>query len=201
MPPVYRSKIFGLPFAIREELNRRLLNGQRGPEILPWLNQHRPEGMSEINADNLSTWRNSGYPDWLEEQNRLDMIRQNAERVRRELDAGGTSPLDEASLQIAAALADLARKNPEDAMDITRQVVMLKNAFQNDAALEIKRDRAKISAEALALEKEKLRMKTAEALLDLVKRQDVLDIARGNQPDSEKISALVGYLDELKAFD
>ena len=40
--PTLVGKIARLPVEIREELNRRLENGQGGPEILPWLNSSPP---------------------------------------------------------------------------------------------------------------------------------------------------------------
>ena len=34
----YRSKIGRLPFAVRNELNERIRDGEGGPAILAWLN-------------------------------------------------------------------------------------------------------------------------------------------------------------------
>jgi hypothetical protein len=60
------GKIARLPEAIRIELNQRLLDGQLGPEILPWLNTHPELDLkTPINAANLSSWRLGAYQAWL----------------------------------------------------------------------------------------------------------------------------------------
>lgn len=65
------GKIAQLPVAVREELNRRLDDGESGPRLLAWLNAlpvvqalldsrlWRP-----INPPNLTAWRQGGYRDW-----------------------------------------------------------------------------------------------------------------------------------------
>jgi hypothetical protein len=66
------GKIARLPEEIRRELNRRILNGQEGREILPWLNNQptvrdildRKFGGCNINRQNLSAWRTGGFRDW-----------------------------------------------------------------------------------------------------------------------------------------
>ena len=71
----YRSKIGGLPFKIREELNRRIMDGSTGIELVKWLNGlpewkaiRLKKESSDINSQNLTDWRNAGYRDWLEDK-------------------------------------------------------------------------------------------------------------------------------------
>ena len=59
----YRSKIGRLPFAMRNELNERIRDGEGGPAILAWLNAEkatrrvlRELDMQEAALD--SSWRN-----------------------------------------------------------------------------------------------------------------------------------------------
>jgi len=74
------GKIARLPKKIREQLNRRLENGETARTILPWLNalpgtkrilteqfESKP-----IRAQNLSEWKKGGYMDWLQQQQRLE---------------------------------------------------------------------------------------------------------------------------------
>ena len=77
------GKIACFPHQIREELNLRLFNGQRGPEILPWLNElpavkeilaARFAG-APVNDQNFSNWRKSGYRCWLNEQKKLTAMK------------------------------------------------------------------------------------------------------------------------------
>lgn len=65
------GKIAQLPMAVREELNRRLDDGESGPSLLAWLNalpvvQAMLDSRSwrPINPPNLTAWRQGGYRDW-----------------------------------------------------------------------------------------------------------------------------------------
>ena len=70
--PTRTGKIARLPRAIREELNRRLLEAQPGPKILAWLNADpetrrvldRDFGGAAISLQNLSKWRQGGLAEW-----------------------------------------------------------------------------------------------------------------------------------------
>lgn len=73
------GKIARLPFAIRDEVNTRLLDGQTGKKILPWLNALPEvkkilcedfEGLA-VNDQNLSDWRHGGYADWCKRRDRI----------------------------------------------------------------------------------------------------------------------------------
>ena len=66
------GKIARLPESIRNELNQRLLDGERGVALVAWLNslpqvqavmREAFEGRP-ITEDNLSQWRNGGYLAW-----------------------------------------------------------------------------------------------------------------------------------------
>jgi hypothetical protein len=68
-----QGKIARLPYDVRMQVNRRLLDGQTGAEILSWLNalpavQDRLQKLWKgrpISEQNLSEWRMGGYQDWL----------------------------------------------------------------------------------------------------------------------------------------
>jgi len=66
------GKIARLPHPLRNELNRRLMNGQPGPYLLDWINAE-PDAKSMLAAhfsghpitlQNLSEWRQGGFEDW-----------------------------------------------------------------------------------------------------------------------------------------
>lgn len=74
--PSRSGKIARLPHDLRDQLNRRLQNGEQSDTILPWLN-NLPETKTllaaefdshPINRQNLSEWRKGGYRDWLVRQ-------------------------------------------------------------------------------------------------------------------------------------
>ncbi|HEX4343002.1 MAG TPA: phage protein Gp27 family protein [Verrucomicrobiae bacterium] len=81
-----RGKIARLPKEIRDQLNRRLQNGEAGNKLVDWLNgleevQAILRGEFEghpVNEPNLSDWRNGGYADW----ERMEAVRQRIEALR-----------------------------------------------------------------------------------------------------------------------
>ena len=77
------GKIARLPVAIRDQLNRRLLDNEPGPSLLDWLNSI-PEVKATLAAEfasqpvspaNLSQWKNGGYCDWLTRHDALALAR------------------------------------------------------------------------------------------------------------------------------
>ena len=68
-----KSKIARLPLDVREELNRRMENGEPGADLVRWLNGRRETKRvmaarfdgRQITEQNLSEWRAGGHQDWL----------------------------------------------------------------------------------------------------------------------------------------
>jgi hypothetical protein len=80
------GKIARLPREIRDELNRRLQNGEQGGPLLAWLNA-LPEVLallardfagSVISKQNLCEWRAGGFAEWQTRQETLDQARELA---------------------------------------------------------------------------------------------------------------------------
>jgi len=85
----HTGKIARLPHVIREQLNRRLLDGQPVKSILEWLNP-LPEVQAilaqdfngrPINHVNVSSWRHSGYQDWLAQRDALALTANLQEKI------------------------------------------------------------------------------------------------------------------------
>ena len=102
------GKIARLPKSIREELNHRIENSERGPKLLAWLNSH-PDVQRilaeqfaghPIKQQNLSEWYRGGYQDWLELQEK----RQRTDKLLEQAEAFST---DLTPQKIHAAVATL----------------------------------------------------------------------------------------------
>lgn len=83
------GKIARLPRYLREQLNRRLDDGEAGPSLLAWLND-RPDvkailerdfGGRAINEQNLSDWRQGGFRDWERQQQACDHVRRLSDQA------------------------------------------------------------------------------------------------------------------------
>jgi hypothetical protein len=104
------GKIARLPRKIRDELNRRLHNGEQGGSLLAWLNV-RPEvlavlardfGGSAISKQNLCEWRAGGFAEWQARQETLDQARELASDAR-EISAATNGKLTDYLATVLAA--------------------------------------------------------------------------------------------------
>ena len=98
------GKIARLPKVVREELNRRLSDGEPGKELVTWLND-LPEvqrivttefGRRAVREQNLSEWKQGGYEEWLRQQEALELVR-NLSAETDDLKAVTSEPLSENS--------------------------------------------------------------------------------------------------------
>ena len=112
------GKIARLPDEVREELNRRLLNGERGNKLVMWLNS-RPEVQavmaeafdgSAVRPQNLSEWKQGGYGDWLRQQEALKMLKQLAGADDNPIAAAKGSITDKTAAWLAARYLVEAQK-------------------------------------------------------------------------------------------
>jgi hypothetical protein len=84
MNTTHVGKIGRLPKHIRDELGRRIEDGEPGRELVKWMNGHKyvqeilkeQFGGRPITEQNLSEWRQNGHPEWLrQEEARLVVLR------------------------------------------------------------------------------------------------------------------------------
>src|SRR5712692_9044786 len=96
------GKIARLPLDIREQLNRRLQDGEIGKDLVVWLNSV-PEvqavlkaefGDRPVNEPNLSDWRAGGYEDWRVHQDTMQQVNQLVANAK-ELGGASQTPLSE----------------------------------------------------------------------------------------------------------
>ena len=108
------GKIARLSHDIREQLNRRLRDGESGPDILHWVNDlpqcrqmlTQKFGGRPIDEGNLYEWRHGGYEEWLWHEDRRDSLGSVFENVAK-LDAvgDGAKVAEQLGAIVAAELA------------------------------------------------------------------------------------------------
>jgi hypothetical protein len=82
------GKIARLPKHIREQLAGRIDNGEQGKDLVEWLNglPAVQEVLEEqfaarpISEQNLSEWKQGGYPEWLRQQEARSLVRKLTEK-------------------------------------------------------------------------------------------------------------------------
>lgn len=198
----YRSKIGRLPFAIRNELNERIRDGVGGSEILAWLNADketrkilRELKSGEINAQNLTDWRSSGYRDWLEDQGQADRIRRLAEISQTLASAAGGNAAGVCCNIATAKIMDaLESADEEQVADLAKALVQLRageNAAQKVALAE---EKNAIQKEQLELSRAKFERDTARLFVKWAQNKDALSIATDRKLGGDEKTERLGRL-------
>jgi hypothetical protein len=131
-----KGKIARLPRLIRNELNRRLDDGEAGPSLLEWLNAHPDVVLSlarqhspPITKQNLSEWHQGGYRDWLREQSTRAWLRDLADQSKNlRDDLGFVSFADWLAAPLTAALGRQLQRlasAPSDDPESTKELLAL----------------------------------------------------------------------------
>ena len=109
------GKIARLPQDVREELNRRLRDGEPGRRLIAWLNGH-PEvkrvlaeyfGGREINEVNLWDWKRGGYGDWVAGEDLLEKAEELSGHTRELAAASNGKMLDHLATILAVRYGEL----------------------------------------------------------------------------------------------
>jgi hypothetical protein len=167
------GKIARLPREIREQLNRRLFNGEQGIKLVEWLNglphvrQTLAEGFNgrEISEQNLSEWRQGGYREWEARQETLAQARELAADAKEIGDAAEGSLADHLAMTLVARYAGLMSGWDGEANDeFKRKLRALKSLSQDIVELR----RGDHSAARLKLEQEQLKEKQERSEEELV---------------------------------
>jgi hypothetical protein len=204
-----QGKIARLPELVREELNKRLRAGQLGPTILPWLNEVAEVkqvltdhfGGAAVNAQNLSDWRNGGYEEWVEKQDRTYRIKELASYAVKLAEANGSSIAEGSAAIVSGKWMDVLEAATgdekiglEDLKEITSSLVSLRSAEIAQQRADTDKEKLKQRDEQLKLEREKFQRQTAEMVLKSAKDAAVQRIASAPMDYSEQLNQVGKHL-------
>jgi hypothetical protein len=160
------GKIARLPFSVREELNRRMRDGESGKMIVEWLN-----GLAEvremvmglfggkgIREQNLSEWRKGGYRDWLAAQERVELTVRMGEEVAALAEGRGVSMVEAMGKWVVAQYGAEAMREARKAEGKERWKLM-----REMCADFVKLRAGEQSGVRLGLEERRLRLRELEA--------------------------------------
>ena len=198
----YRSKIGRLPFAIRNELNERIRDGVGGPEILTWLNglRHTRQMLRdlkspEINAQNLTDWRSSGYRDWLEDQGQADRIRRLAEISQTLASAaGGNAAGVGCNIATAKIMDALESADEEQVADLAKALVQLRSSENAAQKVALAKEKNALAEEQLNLSRAKFERDTARLFVKWAQNKDALSIATDRKLGGDEKTERLGRL-------
>ncbi len=151
------GKIARLPREIRERLNRRILDGEKGKSLVAWLNS-LPEvqavmagefGGKPVREQNLSEWRQGGYRGWLAAEEAREVVSQFAENTEQWNTQDHPPLTDVLALWAASHYAIASRKlsetdGPEGwrlLREMCHDIVELRRGDHSARRIEIERER------------------------------------------------------------
>jgi hypothetical protein len=170
------GKIARLPRIIRDELNRRLEDGEPGTQLVAWLNAREDVqaimaehfGGRPINKPNLTAWREGGFRAWQAHRQLFDDAQLAAENAA-ELEADGSSLTGHLSTLLAARYATvLANWDGEPGTPAAQRLQALCALRQDIAILR----RGDYNAARLRLEQQRFDFECQKALAELKDEAD-----------------------------
>jgi len=212
-----KGKIARLPATVRDEVSRRLNDGQPGSVILPWLNA-LPAVQAVLAAsfdgvpvsdENLSVWRRTGFVEWKRRAERIERTRELSRYAAEVSRANGASIADGAASIAAGKLLELlevideasildepgedekGKKTPAEILvAVAGALGSLRTTEQNEVRLKQNDRRLKQGDAKLALEREKFQRDTAGIALKILGDDRAKAIESGTGSMAEKIEAL-----------
>lgn len=192
------GKIARCPPHIREEVNRRLFEGQPARKILAWLNA-QPEVLQvldeyfreqPVDDGNLSEWRGGGYAEWLEKRERVARIGELAQYAAKLGAAAGGSLTDGSAAIIGGRILESLESEGADFEKLTRSLVALR---QTDLEARKARQRERLldqKERALQLAERTFQLRFCEKFIEYVEDKRAVEIATGKGKKTIKIEQL-----------
>jgi hypothetical protein len=208
------GKIARLPHALRDEVNRRMLDGQTSAQILAWLNTQAEavavwesffEG-APATAQNLSEWRGGGYKEWITRREKVDSLKTLSAFAHDLAVAGGGNLADGAASIIAGHIvealeesanlvvtggSDDAEKDPHAGLvKMAQAVASLQKGSTAAKKLELDKQKVAQKDQQLALDREKFESQTVAKFLEWAKRPEAVAILDSGKPQHVQMDAL-----------
>jgi len=207
------GKIARLPHALRDEINRRLLDGEASPQLLAWLNE-QPAAIKiweahfdgqPASAENLSQWRQGGYKDWIDRRDRAEHLKTLSKFAGDLAKSGGNIADGAASiiaghileaLEESANLAvtggtDDAEKDPHAGLaKMAAAVATLQTAGIARQRLELDKAKVRQKDKSLLLDREKFETQTVAKFLDWARTPEAAAILDSGKPREVVMSDL-----------
>jgi hypothetical protein len=203
------GKIARLPLVIREELNMRLRENENGQTLLDWLNSLPQCQDAPINDANLSLWRQGGFAEWLDDQERVHKIEKLSELSLRLAKASGGN-LSEGLLAIAAGKLQEALEagcdveideasgkevvNGVSVDKLTAAVAKIRAMEIEAQKLEVKKIEVGQKGQALDLETKKFNHLRVKAFIEWMADEKAKELATSDMATDTKLEALGKHL-------
>lgn len=183
-----QGKFARLPHALREEVNRRLLDGQTAGVILSWLNA-QPEAVTvwdehfkgaPATPQNLSEWRDGGYKEWLARREKVENLKTLSQFAVNLTQSGGhiadgaaaiisghiLEALEQAGNIAVTGGSDDAEADPSKGLaNMAKAVASLQSSGVARERLALEKRKTDQKDQSLALEREKFEKQTVQMFM------------------------------------
>jgi hypothetical protein len=198
------GKIGRLPIVIRDELNRRLINGETSRVILAWVNgldEAKSVLAAEFNGDaindqNLTNWRQGEYQTWLGRRESIQKTRELARFAMDLAQAKGGSIAEGGAAIAAGKLLEILEATDSQKLEAA-EIGEIVTSLSNLRASEIAADRIRIEEEKLKRKDEELRQadrkfrrETCEMFVKWSNDARAKEILASGSDNAEKIQQL-----------
>jgi hypothetical protein len=196
-----QGKIARLPHALRDRVNRALLNGETARELLGWLNQEAEaietweqhfEG-AEANPQNLSEWRLGGYKDWIRKREKVENLKTlssfclDAAKAGQNISDGAAAI---AAGELLQALEEAAHDEDADLGKLTSAISGIRAGNIAQARLDLDRAKHETKREEVALSRDKFERQTVEQFLKFAKTKEAQAILDSGKSKSVQMSEM-----------
>lgn len=198
----YRSKIGRLSYRTRNELCHMIRDGSTGTEILAWVNAlpewravRKKTGAADINPQNLTDWRASGYSDWLADQERTAHIRELAELSQQIVEQAGGDPAAVGSRILAGnMLSCLEHSSPEETTALAKALTSLRKEETSARKTDLAQEMLQLKEREFSLERQKFQRHTCELFLKWAKDTAATSIIADNTTNNDAKTEALGRL-------
>jgi hypothetical protein len=196
-----QGKIARLPHRLREQVNRRLLDGEISRTILKWLNAQDDavevwESLFEgaaANPQNLSEWRTGGYKEWIQRRQKSENLKTLASYASDLAKAGGS--ISDGAAAIAAghvleALENAATDEDVDLSTMVKAVTALQKADLAKRNFKLNQRKESNREKVIELSKDKFEKQTIETFMKWAKTKEAQAILTNGKPKQVQMGML-----------
>lgn len=198
----YRSKIGRLPFALRNELNERIRDGEVGTKLVAWLNStkefkavQKAEKCEPINAQNLTEWRGAGYKAWLADQDKSAWLRGATDLALMIAQQTGGSAADIGTQIAAGQMVNLLESADEETLpELAKALAKIRSEETKAKKVGLDAEKNTLDRERLNLDTAKYQRETCKLFIEWRKNKQALEIADDRALDSDAKTEALGKL-------
>jgi len=210
MDSTRKGKIATLPAKIRDEINRRLHEGEGARQILPWLNADKDVlrvlderwGEEPVTPQNLSEWRRGGYRDWLGRNEKVSALKVLSDYSLQLAQAAGGSISEGAAAiaggKILALLENAAEEEGPTNGILLSELIDSLSALRKNEIAQKKIDQNAITLgqrdRQLALEEKRFQRQTAELFIKFYTDRRAKEIMERKGDREVQVKDLVGMM-------